>query len=186
MALPASGQITINNLRGEMSQSIMSNYSLGASSYGFYAGYDNIYYCPINVHSSNTNDYPVNGTVPLSDWYNYDNTLYYASDGTFRDHFLTYYGYCYASSMLIFDLGTTNKTWDITISGSANDFTGIDLVNIHYGKPWSNNGITTGSFDLIERIYVNQSNYNNTISYSYTYNSNKGQYLYVVAIAGCY
>lgn len=189
MALPASGQIAMSDLRTEMSQSATSNYSLVGASVGARdsAYFGNIY-TPINVHSSNNGDYPTGSQFPLSDFYSYDNTLNYASDGTNRDLFLSTaaYSFCYNASMILFDLGTTNKTWDITVSGSTNDFQGIDYVELHYGKPWASNGSTTGSHAPIDRVFVNQTGYNNTWNYSYTYDSNRGQYLYVLVISGCY
>lgn len=189
MALPSSGQIAMSQLRSEMSQSAASNYSLvGASAGVRNSGYFGNIYTPINVHSSNNGDYPTGSKFPLSDFYSYDNTLNYASDNTNRDLFLSTgaYSYCYHSSMIIFDLGTTNKTWDITVSGSTNDFQGIDYLELFYGKPWASNGATTGSYAPIQSVFVNQTGYNNTFSYSYTYDSNRGQYLYVVVTAGCY
>jgi len=185
MALPASGQISMNGIRTEMGQTTQNNYSLELASWGAWEG-NGWYYTPVNIHSDNTGDYPSGYPIPLSDWYSYDNSLSYTPSDTFRSMFLNYTGACYSSTMTVFDLGTTNTTFDLIVSGSASDFSGIDYVRFYYGQPWNSAGTNTGSYSPIQEIYVNQSAYNNTYSYSYTYDSGRGQKLYCIATAGCY
>jgi len=185
MSLPASGQISLNDIRTEMGQSTHSDYSTELSAWGAWSG-NGWFYTPVNIHDNNTSDYPNTYPIPFSDWYNYDNSLNYSPSDTFRDMYLNYTGACYSSTMTVFDLGTSNGTYDITVSGSASDFTGIDYVRFFYGQPWNSSGTTTGSYAPVHEIYVAQSAYNQTYSYSYTYDSGRGQKLYIVATAGCY
>lgn len=186
--LPASGQISLNNVRTETDQSTMSNYWLGSASAGVKDYYNGKYFTPINVHTGNTDDYPVGYPINFSEWYSYEHTRSYLSNGINRSLFLSYgnASVCYATSMIIFDLGTSNTTWDITISGSNDDFAYIDVLYLYYGKPWTSNGTTTGSYAPIQTYFVNQTGLNTTYNYSYTYDSGRGQYLYVVVEAGCY
>lgn len=188
MPLPSSGQISIDNLRDEVSQSCASDYSLYGASNGIRQGYSNIF-VPINVHEDNTGNYPFSSSnYPLSDFHSYDSEAFYVTSIHNRDLFLSQppASVCYGSSMVIFDLGTNNTTQSITISGSTDDFQGIDNIQIFYGTPWSCDGSNTGSYAPIDDIFVNQTEYNNTFDYNYIYDSNRGQYLYIVAIAGCY
>jgi hypothetical protein len=193
MAFPASGTISFNNARTEMGQSAMTDYSFRRWASG--AGCDNDTtsgqrYAPINVHSSNSGKYSTSCTnYQMSNWYNYDHSLNYASDGTFRNLFLSYLASCVCcqGSMIIFDLGTTNKTFDITIDGTSTDFANIYKIAVFYGKPWSSNGVGAGSSSLVyDYTYPSTSGLTVTINYNYTYNSSVGQYLYVVVYTTCF
>lgn len=185
MALPSTGTISASDFRTEMGQTGKTDYSIGAMATAPWSG-NASYYTPINVHSTNNTRYPIANPVSFSDWYSYDNSLTYSPSDTFRDMTLNWAGYCYASILTVYDLGTTNGTFDLTVSGSAADFSGIDYVRFFYGQPWNSAGTTTGSYAPVHEIYVNQSAYNQTYSYSYTYDSGRGQKLYCVATAGCY
>lgn len=170
-----TGAISFNDIRAEMSQSF--------NNYGFFEFANGCYLCdsvytPINVYSTQES---VQSSLNMNSWKGYDRTLNYASDGTNR----TLYSPVNSngSSMILFDLGTTNKTWDITISGSAGDFSTVSALRVHYGKFWRQDGGSgTGSASTIyENLSPYVSGINTTINYSYTYDSGKGQYLYIVA-----
>jgi len=178
-----TGAISFNDVRTEMSQSFNNygfyQFSIGTVGDGTSA---NPIYTPVNVHST---QYTVVANTNLNAWKGYDRTLNYASDGTNRTLYEAFYP---GSNMILFDLGTTNKTWDITISGSVNDFSNTSALSAWYGKFWKQNGGSgTGDASL---VYENSSPYasgiNTTINYSYTYDSAKGQYLYIVVYGGAF
>ena len=185
MALPSSGQIKASDFRTEMGQTGKSDYSIGAFASSPWNG-NGLFYTPINIHTSNAGRYATNNPIAFSNYYSYDNSLNYSPADTFRDMVVNWAGVCYSSTMLIFDGGTSNTTYDITISGSAANFSGIDYVRVYYSQPWNSSGTTTGSYAPIHEAYVNQSAYNNTFTYTYTYDSNRGSKIYIVATAGCY
>ena len=173
-------------LRTEMGQSNHNDYSLVLAAGGAWSG-NGWYYTPVNTHVYNY--YPTGYPLPLTGFYGYDNTLYYSPSDTFRTMQLNYEGLCYSSTMTIFDVGSTNKNFDLIVSGSAADFAGIDYVRFFYGQPWNSDGTTTGSYAPVHEIYVNQSAYDNTstpYNYNFTYDINRGTKLYCVATAGCY
>lgn len=179
MALPGSGQISFNDVRNEMSQSF-NNYGF----FEFSIGYNSSpVYTPINVNTTNS-QFGLYGVTNLNSWHGYDRTLNYASDGTNR---VLYSPSCLGSSMILFDVGTTNRSINITISGSAADFAEIGSLTVWYGKPWqADGGNGTGN---ATNIYTNNFPYvsgiNTTVTYSYTYDSGKGTYIYIVAGGTC-
>lgn len=196
MALPASGQISFNDVRVEMAQSTMTDYKFGSWAFGsaFYVAPTSYpYYAPINVHSSNAGKYTTTCTnIQMSSWYAYNHTLSYASDGTDRDLFFSSGGgsacSCYDSSMIVFDLGTSNKNYTISITGNSTDFNGVQFISVWYGKPWSGNG--NGGTGGATKVYENDRTTFGTsltisFNYNYVYDSSKGQYLYVVIHKSC-
>lgn len=192
MALPASGQISFNDARIEMSQSTMTDYyfsrwATGCGCYGDTISYQR--YAPINVHSSNSGKYTTScSNISMSSWYNYNHTLNYASDGTYRDLFFSFNAtscICCQASMIIFDLGTSNKDYDIRISGSTSDFTNVKHIAAWYGKPWSINGNGNGGASSVYYNSISGAALDVTINYNYTYNAGVGQYLYVVIYTDC-
>jgi hypothetical protein len=187
MALPSSGQISMTDFRTEMGQTSYNNYSVGGMAYSPWNG-NGYWYTPVNIHTSNAGKYPVGPTSPISfsDWYGYDNSLYYSPSDTFRDMVINWGGVCYSSTLTKFDGGTSNTTYDITISGSAADFSGIDYVRVYYSQPWNSSGTNTGSYAPIHEAFVNQSAYNYTFTYTYNYDAARGSKIYIVATAGCY
>jgi hypothetical protein len=185
MALPASGQIKASDFRTEMGQTAKADYSIGAFASSPWNG-NGLFYTPININPTNSGRYETANPISFSTYYSYDNSLYYSPSDTFRDMTVYWPGVCYSSTMLIFDGGTSNTSYDITISGSASDFSGIDYVRVFYSQPWNSAGTTTGNYAAIFEAYVNQSAYNNTFTYTYTYDSNRGSKIYIVATAGCY
>ena len=166
-----------------MSQSSKTNYAFTEWVAGSWlSGIGNDYYTPINLRSSGsrfskTSPIAVYSGISMSQWYGYDMTrsvslpftaslYYHVSD------------YCYPSSMIVVDAGTTNATLSLNISGSA-DYPYHDRVFVYYGKPWSASGGPTGSATIIT-----SSNYgvdiNWNFKYNYTYDSNKGRFIYFV------
>ena len=171
MALPSSGQISFNDVRTEMSQSF-NNYDIFSWSWGYLG--DTIF-TPINVHTDQDEKY---GVTDMNTWHSYDRTKNYASDGTTRTLFDPIY---FGSTMILFDLGTTNTTWDITLSASLADCSVLQSITCYYGKPWQQNGNGRGN---ATQVYFQNNIYNTgvntTVNYNYTYDSNKGQYLYIM------
>jgi len=207
MALPSSGQISFNDVRTEMSQSVTSNYEMS----GWTGGLNYIEgtaFTPINILSSGSRWYDTNNPNPvklstenlkISDWYNYDRSLYLNADitGTLYPHMQQYYSTAYYSQTMIpYYIGTENKTIKIQWSGSlASDTYNIYTIDAWYGKPWYNNGsmIYGGQggdfYNDTYRTHVTWSynsdaiftqSFNFSYDWSYTYNSNKGDYLYIV------
>jgi hypothetical protein len=190
MALPSSGQISFNDVRTEMEQTSKNDYRIDrwAVGYGIYGTVSNVY-TPINVHTGNTGNYTTSpNNIDLNTWHGYDRTLNYPVEDINKPlSFSTTPGaLCYPSSMLIYDLGTSNQSVDIVISGSISDFSLVDYITVYYGKPWQSNTNGTGSAQI---IYNNTGDFpsglNTTINYNYVYDSVVGQYVYVVIYGLC-
>jgi hypothetical protein len=207
MSLPASGQITLNNFRTEFSQSSLSDYSFNYVSIGLNT-FDGVSYAPVNVNSANDGNMFVSESSSdnhFSYWYGYNHTAYYDLGSTARPLYFNILPFttCFCSSMIVFDAGTTNKTLNIRISGSANDFS-YNLINevyVYYGKPWASAGqdfytspgptnpwgtsilYTTNSGPAGDNWYLNGFDYN--FDYSYVYNAASGSNIYVVIYSLC-
>jgi len=184
--LPTNGPLSMSMVRTEMSQSLITNYSMSCWSVGNWGGGSAPIYAPVNVYSTRGTFYSGSGTnISMSYWYNYNHTTASATNTT-ASLFMTTNGFCYPSSMVVFDAGTTNTTFSFYISGS-NDGAGINSLTIYYGKPWQSDGTRTGSATIISGSGTNE-NTPDTITYDkvisgsfrYTYDVNKGQYLYIV------
>ena len=189
MSLPSSGQIAFSNVRTEMEQTSLGPYWMGSWTKGeaFYPYAEGINYAPINVHSDNTGKYAGDFPLYMSQWYGYNRSANYAPGTSFRDLFFSISPgmACYPSSFIEFDAGTTNKTYDLTISGSATDFLYCNYVVAFYGKPWQSDGAGLGSASVLYSNNVNGSALNTTQTINYTYDSAKGQYIYVVIYGSC-
>jgi hypothetical protein len=207
MSLPASGQITLNNFRTEFSQSSLSDYSFNYVSIGLNT-FDGVSYAPVNVNSANDGNMFVSESSSdnhFSYWYGYNHTAYYDLGSTARPLYFNILPFttCFCSSMIVFDAGNTNKTLNIRISGSANDFS-YNLINevyVYYGKPWASAGqdfytspgptnpwgtsilYTTNSGPAGDNWYLNGFDYN--FDYSYVYNAASGSNIYVVIYSIC-
>ena len=141
MALPSSGIITFNDVRTEMSQSAKNSYAMSGWTWGLgetdCAGYG-ILYAPINILSSGSRFSESNqlniSNLSMSAWYNYDHNLYIGSDvtGTLYQH-ADASDQCYPATMLPIELGTTNATFSINISGTLST---NERLTIFYGKRW--------------------------------------------------
>ena len=141
----------------------------------------------------------MNTPLSMSQWYSYDHSAYIGT-GVTASLFLHASYNCYPSSMVIIDIGTSNATYSINISGSALDSYGYGCWYLVYGKPWKVDGNATGSSTLPSgcSAYIPNSvvlidsgsaqvGYNKTITYNYTYNSASGSKLYFVAYGDiCY
>ena len=190
MPLPGSAQISFDDVRVEMSQSLLSNYSIrkwaGGRNSGN-VGVGTLSFTPINIQSSGSrfseSSHMSNTNLSPSAWYGYDHTPSIALNvtGTLYTHMVPVSGdeqYTeYNTSMLVVDIGATNATMSINVSGSI-DYTNEHLF-IFYGKPWTNSGTGTPDSTLIDSNNLG----NNPVysfNYNYTYDSNKGQYLYFV------
>ena len=202
MPLPGSAQISFDNVRVEMSQSLIpTTFSYGYSTADWTSGnyfYDGFpVYTPINLLSSGSifseNSPLIFQDLSMSAWYGYSHTAYVGLNTTtsLYPHFAGFFTTTYASSMTVIDLGVSNATYNINISGSSSGNGGSGYWVMYYGKPWSNNGTTnttlfTGAvpYNSVTATPIAsgslQYSYNDTITYNYTYDSNKGQYLYAV------
>ena len=193
MSLPSSGQISFSNVATEMEQTGFTaaqyNYWIGSWSKGeaTYPYAEGFQFAPINVHSDNTGKYAGDFPLRMSQWYGYNRSANYAPGTSFRDLFFSISPAmtCYPSSFIEFDAGTTNKTYDLTISGSAADFTYVNYVVAFYGKPWQSNSLGLGNSSVLYSNFVNGSALNTTQTINYTYDSAKGQYIYVVIYGNC-
>lgn len=190
MALPSSGQISFNDVRTETSQSIMTNYAISGWTWGqgetLCGGYGTLY-APINVLSSGSRFSESKkltlSNLSMSAWYNYDHNLYINTGvtGTLYQHADVTFQ-CHPTTMLPIELGTSNATYSINISGSDT----VDFI-IYYGKPWKSDGTSIGfNPNLAPIVY---SNYFGTITasitYNYTYNASSGSKIYCVLFGGC-
>lgn len=186
MALPASGQISFDDVRVEMSQSAHTSYDMPEFSIG---GNSAAIYTPINVHSSNSGNYTTTSSdIAISDFYGYDLSLTYTTGSTRQDLFFNVEpsSLCYPTAMIVFDAGTTNRNLDLEFSGSANDFALVGTAVIYYGKPWLNNGSgipTNASVIMTDNTLTTGMNYSS--SYSYVYNANSGSNIYFVIYGIC-
>jgi len=184
MALPASGQISFDDVRIEMSQSAHASYDMPSFSIGY-----NALYTPINVNSGNTGKYTTGNTnIAISDFYGYDMTLTYPTGSTRQDLFFNVEpsGLCQPSAMVVFNAGTTNANLELEFSGSASDFTLVDSAVIYYGKPWKNDGSgipTNASVIMSDNTLISGMNYSS--SYSYVYNADSGSNIYFVIYGIC-
>jgi hypothetical protein len=184
MALPASGQISFDDVRNEMSQSVMTDYRMPSFSIGL-----NGLNTPINVNSSNSGKYTTaSSNIAISDFYGYDMTLTYPTGSTLQDLFFNVEpsGLCNPSAMVVFNAGTTNRTLELEFSGSASDFTLVDTAVIYYGKPWKNDGSgipTNASVIMTDNTLISGMNYSS--SYSYVYNADSGSNIYFVIYGIC-
>jgi hypothetical protein len=183
MALTGSGQISFNDVRVEVSQSAKTDYAFGEWAWGYNNFWEGGNYAPINVLSSGSRfseSSPLQlSNLSMSAWYSYDHTpsigtgitgtLYQHADVTIQ---------CYPSTMLIVNIGTSNTTYSINISGSGN---GGESIQVYYGKPWNNTGASgTGS-----ATFITSSIFTSSFNYNYTYNANSGSNLYFVMLGGC-
>ena len=186
MALPASGQISFNDVRIEMSQSAHASYDMPSFANGNVAG---AVYTPINVNSGNSGNYSTGSSdISISDFYGYDMTLTYPTGSTRQDLFFNIEpsSLCSPSAMIVFDAGTTNRTLQLEFSGSASDFTLVDSAVIYYGKPWKNDGTaipTNASVIMSDNTLIPGMNYSS--SYSYVYNADSGSNIYFVIYGIC-
>ena len=203
MPLPGSGQISFDDVRVEMSQSLLpSTYTSTGYSTEYWTSGNYFYdgqpvHAPINLLSSGSifsESSPLYfSNLSLSAWYGYNHSAYVGLNTTtsLYPHFAGYIGITLASSMTVIDLGTSNATYSINISGSSSGNGGGGYWVMYYGKPWSNNG-DSGTTLFTGAVPYNSatatpiasgslaSGYNDNITYNYTYDSNKGQYLYAV------
>lgn len=195
MSLPASGQIRFSDVATEMEQTgytaaqynyWISVWGRGYASDGYpYNGGFNL--TPINVHSSNTGKYSTATPFRMSDWYGYNRNASYACDGTSRSLFFSFppTAFCYSTSMIQFDAGTTSRTLTITIDGTSSDFSYVGQIVVFYGKPWQSNSLGLGNSSVVYSNNIQGGALNTSFNYSYTYDSNKGQYIYVVIYGIC-
>jgi hypothetical protein len=187
MSLPGSGQISFDDVRVEMSQSLLSNYSIREWAGGRNSsnvGVGTLSFSPINILSSGSrfseSSRMSNTNLSPSAWYGYDHTLNIPLNvtGTLYTHMEPVSGdgqySIYNTSVLIVDIGTTSATMSINISGSA-DYA-EETLTVFYGKPWTNTGTGSPNTSLILQTTIG--NYPGT--FNYTYDSAKGQYLYFV------
>jgi hypothetical protein len=190
MALPSSGIISFNDVRVEVSQSAKAPYAMSGWTWGlgdgaFCGGYVNgIIYAPINVLSSGSRfseSSPLQlSNLSMSAWYNYDHNLYIGLDvtGTLYQH-ADASDQCYPATMLPIEVGTTNATFSINISGSP---TTNEVLLVTYGKPWNNAGTGAGYSYF---IYATSGTESISFSYVHTYDSNAGSKLYFTLLNAC-
>jgi len=192
MALPASGPISMSMVRTEMSQSFATNYTIGRWTWGdalispSCAGFIYTGYAPINVLSSGSRfseSSPLNlSNLSMSAWYNYNHSAQINTGvtGTLYQHAdVTDTAFLSPTSMLVIELGTSNTTYSINISGS-NSYN--EYIYIFNSRPWAN---FTGTNDVGHNlVYQGTSAINTSFNYNYTYNSISGSKLYCVLANG--
>lgn len=204
MSLPSSGLIDFSDVRVETSQSAFTSYAFsgwaGGRNSGCVGAGPNTTYSPVNLVSSGSR-YTVDGVygvaISMSQWYSYNHAaaISTAVTGNLYLHVAPYiytFG-CHVSSMIPVDVGTSNTTLSLNISGSAlYDDGSAGCWMIFYGKPWQVNGdasnalsncggfVYSSGAELIASGSISGSSTNRTITYNYNYDINKGQYIYYV------
>jgi hypothetical protein len=195
MPLTGSGQISFNDVRVEMSQSAAPNYAFTEWAAGAWQSGSNSYnnYTPINLNSfqkpfTSSSLLNVYSGVSMSQWYSYTSSTAISLNTTSS---LYYHcaDYCYPSSMVVFNAGTSNITASIRISGSA-IYPYAGWWVIYYGKPWKNDGkydtlicnnaVGKANDAIVIASGSTQLDYNTTIKYNYVYNSSTGSNIYFV------
>jgi len=206
MPLPSSGLIDFSDVRAEMSQSAFTSYAFGYWVSGYNSGCvgisANANYAPINLISSGsryTVDAAYNTPISMSQWYSYDHTaaIGIGTTASLYSHWNSFFfplG-CHVSSMIPVDVGTSAATLSLNISGGILYDDGSEgCWMIFYGKPWNVDGssnanvssgncgnfVYSGGATLIASGSVSGSTTNRTITYNYTYDASKGQYIYYV------
>ena len=202
MPLPSSGQISFNDVRIEMSQSATSDYVFsgwagGRTSYG--KPDSGSIFAPINVLSSGSRFSVTNRlystNLSMSAWYGYNHTssisasvtgtLYshanpYSFSRSLNDTRATNEVFGATRTMLPINLGTTNATYSINVSGSPSSSI-IERVDFWYGTPWDKNGRGNAGFwpgTYVTGVY--QLNGVFSFQYNYTYNASSGSVLFAV------
>jgi hypothetical protein len=207
MSLPSSGLIDFSDVRVEMSQSAFTSYTFSRWASGYNAGCigagPNSTYAPINLISSGSR-YTVNAAyntpISMSQWYSYDHFAAISASITasLYSHWNSFFSPlgCHVSSMIPVDVGTSAATLSLNISGGVlyDDNISDGCWMIFYGTPWSVNGdidfnVSNGDCGnfcysagatLIASGSVSGSTTNQTVTYHYTYDINKGNYIYYV------
>jgi hypothetical protein len=190
MPLPSSGQISFNDVRIEVSQSVMTDYRFGRWSAGLVYQKEQLY-APINVLSSGSRWSLTNrlqrSNLSMSAWYgnNHNLSIPTGVTGTLYSHANPYsfddnLGNVSTQTMLPIELGTSNATYSINVSGSVSASV-TESIDIYYGKPWNNNGtdfVVTTSASYVTGTF----NFNGsfTYNYNYTYNAASGSKIYVI------
>lgn len=196
MALPSSGAISWLNIATEMSQTAGDFYNIG----GFAVGVGNIpptptgpVYAPINVNIQNQGKYPTNAP-PFSptQFYGYNATISIPADGTNGVLLMSSNSLwqCNPSSMLIFNMGTTNGSYSIAYSYLGDGSYGVEqYICFFYGPPFGSdaNESTDSVNNIIYQAGGGNAEYtgSNTFIYNYVYSPSKGQYIYAVVYGNC-
>lgn len=186
MALPSTGPLSMSMVRTETSQSSMINYAMGGWTWGeatifSCGGLSYTGYAPINVLSSGSIFSELDpldlSNLSMSAWYNYDHNRNIAANvtGNLYQH-ADINDKINPTSMIVVELGTTNTTYSINISGSS---LGTEGVYVFYGKPWNVDGLTR-NIPFNEVVYYNTGPINVNIDYNYVYNAASGSKLYCV------
>jgi hypothetical protein len=190
MALPSSGVISFNNVRIETSQSAMTNYAMSGWTWGKTEGNLGSFgnYAPINILSSGSRfsqNNPLNlSNLSMSAWYSYNHTLETSINNTASLYLhANSTQQCYPSTMLVVEVGTTNTTLSINISGSR---TYNEVFHVVYGKPWTNSG--GQAYGTYTTVYEDSSGMpviTASFNYNYVYNAASGSKLYFVLTNAC-
>jgi len=217
MPLPSSGQISFNDVRVETSQSAFTSYAFSEWASGYNSGtgnigFSNADYAPINLISSGSGSgtnalrysqnllYPPVASSPyflkLSDWYLYNHTASITTGVTasLYSHWAPFYSIpCRGvTSMVPVDVGTSNTTLNLNISGNViyDDGVTTGCWMIFYGKPWTRTGVgntvVTGcgyAYQSTSATLIASGTFgavNRTIQYNYTYNASSGSFIYYV------
>jgi hypothetical protein len=192
MSLPSSGQISFNDVRVEFSQSLAPNYNMSDWTAGAWVSesFATNIFAPVNLISSGSRFHTGSRFNPylnnsMSAWYGYNHTSSMDDGGAFSgDYLYTHTGlqHCYPSSMIPVDIGTTNGTVYISISGSADYL--YENVYVYYGKPWESNGTGSGKWQFITASGHFFPPYTGDINlefdWNYKYTASLGQYIYFV------
>jgi hypothetical protein len=201
MPLPSSGQISFNDVRAEMSQSATSDYVFSGWAGGRWSAKSasGSIFAPINVLSSGSRfsvtNRLISSNLSMSAWYSYNHTASISASvtGTLYAHANPYSFsaslnntrandelFVGIRSMLPINLGTTNATYSINVSGSPSAST-TESVEFWYGNPWDKNGRGGGGFwpgTYVTGVY--QFNGVFSFQYNYTYNASSGSVLFAV------
>jgi hypothetical protein len=204
MPLPSSGQISFDNVRTEVSQSAMTDYKFSGWASGRWSGKSasGSIFAPINVLSSGSRfsvtNRLISSNLSMSAWYSYNHTASISASvtGTLYSHANPYSfsrslndtrandeTFVGVRSMLPINLGTTNATYSINVSGSPSAST-LENIEFWYGTPWDKAGRGGAGFWPGTSITgAQQLNGVFSFQYNYTYNASSGSTIYAVIIS---
>jgi hypothetical protein len=190
MPLPISGQISFNDMRVEMSQSVLTNYDFREWANGARGntGVGTIF-APVNVHTGNSNR---NDQYNLDRWHGYSGSAHYGLGPTAETVTISpindYGDYWYTNSgMILFDAGTGIGTIPVTVTVSTNNMETqlINKIEFFHGKPWADGGSDNSAVwnaDLFKTYAYTSygSTFTDNFYYDHTYTAAKGRFVYVV------
>lgn len=154
MALPSSGQISVSQIRTELTSSGRNNYSFSEQMEPSFAAGANSGMTPVN-QSSTSKPNPTNSD-PISEWYSYDHTSFNSCGSTYN----LVVGSCLRTYRIIEISGTSGNTSFLSVTGDGNNSS--YSYRIYDVYPFTNTGAFVGTSPIFSGTL-------STITTDYTY-----------------